>query len=188
MPYADPEKRRECQRRYQARRRAQHPEEMREYKRQWRFRHPEKERVYYARYYSEHREQKRESLARWRTEHSAEIRAYSARYWVEHREEKQEYDRRRRIAHPETYREANHRYRALKVGATIERVHAVEVYERDRYRCHVCGRLVPARERSLDHLVPLSRGGAHSLSNVALAHKRCNFKRYNSGLAQLRLW
>jgi 5-methylcytosine-specific restriction endonuclease McrA len=67
-------------------------------------------------------------------------------------------------------------------------VDVAEVYRRDRNICHVCGKFVPKGERSLDHLVPLSRGGVHSMSNVALAHGRCNSKRFNTGPAQLLLF
>ena len=40
----------------------------------------------------------------------------------------------------------------------------------------VCGNLYP----SVDHVVPLSKGGAHAWSNVKLAHRICNSKRFYS--------
>lgn len=56
-----------------------------------------------------------------------------------------------------------------------------EIFERDRWRCHLCGEPVdPALPRTdpngatIDHLVPLSEGGADAPSNVATAHGRCN--------------
>lgn len=45
---------------------------------------------------------------------------------------------------------------------------------RDRWRCHICGRSVSAEDWSVDHLVPLVRGGPHRWENVALAHHLCN--------------
>jgi 5-methylcytosine-specific restriction endonuclease McrA len=43
-------------------------------------------------------------------------------------------------------------------------------------------------DASMDHLVPLSKGGDHSWANVALAHRSCNSKRGAGRLsAQLRL-
>lgn len=69
-----------------------------------------------------------------------------------------------------------------------------QVAERDGWRCHLCGKQVPDREYAalpldptIDHLVPLAHGGAHSLENVALAHNRCNWQRSDGGVAQLRL-
>lgn len=56
-----------------------------------------------------------------------------------------------------------------------------EIFERDQWRCHLCGKKVdPAASRrspygaSIDHLVPLSLGGADAPANVATAHNRCN--------------
>lgn len=52
-----------------------------------------------------------------------------------------------------------------------------EIAARDGNRCHICGKKVKERDRSLDHLVPVSHGGAHIDTNVALAHRSCNSRR-----------
>jgi 5-methylcytosine-specific restriction enzyme A len=41
-------------------------------------------------------------------------------------------------------------------------------------RCHYCGREVGARRLTLDHLVPLIRGGTSVRANVVPACKDCN--------------
>ena len=40
--------------------------------------------------------------------------------------------------------------------------------------CHYCGRTTPARELTMDHIVPLARGGCSTKGNVAPACKDCN--------------
>jgi len=40
--------------------------------------------------------------------------------------------------------------------------------------CHYCGRQVGARRLTMDHVVPLIRGGKSSRSNVVPACKDCN--------------
>ncbi|MBX3031925.1 MAG: HNH endonuclease [Chloroflexi bacterium] len=40
---------------------------------------------------------------------------------------------------------------------------------------------------TVDHIVPISAGGADSLINVATAHFECNWRRSDGGNAQLRL-
>ena len=40
--------------------------------------------------------------------------------------------------------------------------------------CHYCGRPTPARELTMDHIVPLARGGRSTRGNVAPACKTCN--------------
>jgi 5-methylcytosine-specific restriction endonuclease McrA len=69
-------------------------------------------------------------------------------------------------------------------GARIETVDELRVYERDGWRCYLCGRKVNRRLRyphprsvSLDHVVPLVEGGEHSYANTRCTHLRCNLKK-----------
>ncbi len=41
-------------------------------------------------------------------------------------------------------------------------------------RCHYCGRQVPPKELTLDHVVPLVRGGRSTRGNCVPACKECN--------------
>lgn len=79
------------------------------------------------------------------------------------------------------------RRRAAKAGVAHEHIELIVLAERDGWRCHLCRRKVSLRTWSMDHLIPLSQGGAHVYENVALAHRRCNAKRGVRGPAQLRL-
>ena len=74
-----------------------------------------------------------------------------------------------------------HRYRARKLAAFVEDVGRIEVLERDGWVCHICGESIgkelefPHRlYGTLDHVVPLSKGGLHCLDNVKAAHWICN--------------
>lgn len=40
--------------------------------------------------------------------------------------------------------------------------------------CHYCGNTFPPEELSMDHIVPIIRGGKSSRGNVAPACKECN--------------
>ncbi len=78
---------------------------------------------------------------------------------------------------------------------TGDRITVSELGERDNWRCHICLRKVArrtaacaARSPSVDHLVPISRGGLHVWQNVALAHLGCNMRRSDSGAAQLQMF
>jgi 5-methylcytosine-specific restriction endonuclease McrA len=44
------------------------------------------------------------------------------------------------------------------------------LFARDEHRCQYCGAVAD----SIDHIVPKSRGGAHSWENVAAACRPCN--------------
>ncbi|HUV78269.1 MAG TPA: HNH endonuclease [Desulfobacterales bacterium] len=40
--------------------------------------------------------------------------------------------------------------------------------------CHYCGCLAPPKELTMDHIVPISRGGRTTKGNVVTACKECN--------------
>ncbi|MET9467779.1 HNH endonuclease signature motif containing protein [Streptomyces sp. NPDC006544] len=79
-------------------------------------------------------------------------------------------------------RDRYHRRRAQKRAAsTGEPVLLAAIAERDAWQCSLCTHPIdPAvawpdsLSPSLDHRVPLSKGGAHDPSNVFLAHLGCN--------------
>jgi 5-methylcytosine-specific restriction endonuclease McrA len=48
------------------------------------------------------------------------------------------------------------------------------VFKRDNFECQYCG---TRRELTLDHVMPSSRGGAHTWTNLVTACKRCNAKK-----------
>lgn len=51
------------------------------------------------------------------------------------------------------------------------------LYDRDEGMCGICNELVERKEASVDHVVPLSRGGRHAWDNVQLAHFLCNARK-----------
>lgn len=57
------------------------------------------------------------------------------------------------------------------------------VLARDGHRCQYCG----ARAETLDHVVPRSRGGAHTWENVVAACRRCNVHKADRLLDETRL-
>ena len=49
--------------------------------------------------------------------------------------------------------------------------------KRSSGRCHYCGKAVPPRELTMDHLIPLVRGGRTTKGNLVPACKECNNKK-----------
>ena len=84
--------------------------------------------------------------------------------------------------------------RARTRGAEAEHIDPIAVFTRDRWRCQLCGCPTPKRLRGqmvdrapeLDHIVPLSRGGAHTWANTQCACRKCNGEKNNKTLGQLR--
>lgn len=82
-------------------------------------------------------------------------------------------------------RKANsHKRRALKLGTQVEDIRPIDIYERDIWLCGLCVTPVDPdvsypdpMSASLDHVIPLSKGGAHTYENVQLAHLTCNLSK-----------
>jgi 5-methylcytosine-specific restriction endonuclease McrA len=55
------------------------------------------------------------------------------------------------------------------------------IFDRDQVRgCCICKAKVTRDQASIEHRVPLSKGGAHDEGNCQLAHKRCNSRKGSS--------
>ena len=76
------------------------------------------------------------------------------------------------------------RRRMRKRNAYVAPVFRRKVFERDGWTCQICrrpvvrGSVVPnLRAPTLDHIIPLARGGTHEPSNVQLACFECNSRK-----------
>lgn len=53
------------------------------------------------------------------------------------------------------------------------------IYQRDGMVCSICHLHVRREDASVDHVVPLSKGGPSTMDNLRLAHRRCNSSKGN---------
>lgn len=75
-----------------------------------------------------------------------------------------------------------HRERAKRFGVEYAPINSRKVFERDGWKCQICGKQTPERHRGkrypnapeLDHRVPMSKGGPHTYDNVQCACRNCN--------------
>ena len=90
-----------------------------------------------------------------------------------------------RVFRPPTASAERSRRRRARLSAVLdEQVVRAVVFERDGWVCHLCGGTIDPGLRgrhpmaaTIDHVVPLARGGRHSYGNVKAAHLRCNSSR-----------
>ena len=96
---------------------------------------------------------------------------------------------------PPATRTTDYLSRARYHNVAYEPINKRRVYERDGWRCGICGGKVNKRlgyphprSASLDHIVPMRKGGEHVYANVQCAHLICNqSKRDRGGGEQLAL-
>lgn len=67
-----------------------------------------------------------------------------------------------------------HKPRAAAYQGPITSRGVLELVERQEYRCALTGRRLEPTTASLDHVVPLSRGGRHEMENAQVLHKMVN--------------
>ncbi|MCB1786871.1 MAG: HNH endonuclease [Gammaproteobacteria bacterium] len=76
------------------------------------------------------------------------------------------------------------RRRARKRAAYVADVWRPRIFKRDGYRCQICGGKLAMDKRapdpmspSIDHIIPLARGGNHEPANCQAAHFLCNARK-----------
>jgi 5-methylcytosine-specific restriction endonuclease McrA len=91
-----------------------------------------------------------------------------------------------RKEHPESQQELTLRRNARKKQATTERVNYKRILERDGMWCYICEKaILSEKDIHYDHVIPLSRNGAHSEDNIKVSHALCNRRKGNTLLSEL---
>jgi len=136
---------------------------------------------------------------RYKQDHKVEMSAYYKRYRIDHKTEIAAYLKRYRQteAGKNANRKSLHKRRALKINTTIKDFNPNEVFKRDNYRCQLCGKKTRPDYKNryhplypnLDHIVPLSLGGAHTKENTQCLCRQCNTQKHSNGKGdQLRMF
>jgi len=187
----------------------------REYMRAWRRANAEKVRIAAKIRLKAWRKENPEKRNAWAKANPEKIKAYQKEYdhnrylanpskrkasllaWTEkNRDRLREAKRIWNIENADKVRGYSSKRRARKRNtSTIQNVLVNEVYKRDGWRCQICKKRVNQKlsypnplSSSIDHIVPLSKGGAHSYGNVQLTHLKCNVAVGVGGVKQTRLF
>jgi 5-methylcytosine-specific restriction endonuclease McrA len=105
-------------------------------------------------------------------------RARYAGWTAEERQTQLERQREWRRANPEKVRNRWQRRRARELGAAVVLpVTVEEIISRDGMVCYLCGKELGDDALSLDHVIPLRRGGTHTPENLRIACRSCNSRK-----------
>jgi 5-methylcytosine-specific restriction endonuclease McrA len=113
---------------------------------------------------------------------------YHGEHYVKNRATYRAHNRSWKAANPEFVRESSLRHQRLRrvrmAGVAAEPYTLREIGERDAWVCHLCSEAIDPALRypdqassSVDHLVPISRGGPDTRANVKISHWLCNVRR-----------
>jgi 5-methylcytosine-specific restriction enzyme A len=127
------------------------------------------------------REKANASRRSWRAKNSEKVRCENKKY--------------RELRNPfaAAVAAANVRSKRFNAISTLTTAEWREVVERENFVCHICGEktsleLYSPQRLSLDHVIPLSRGGHNVKENVLPAHRRCNQSRLDMLLNEFNDW
>jgi 5-methylcytosine-specific restriction endonuclease McrA len=98
-------------------------------------------------------------------------------------------------SHACSQREGKHRRRSSKAAVQHEAIWRQRVFERDRWRCQLCGKRTirryigtsHPRAPTLDHIRPVSKGGSHIYANLQCACFICNSRKGAKFVGQMRI-
>lgn len=138
-------------------------------------------------YYSEHREERIAYNRKHYFENYEESMAYQEKYRNAHRDEMRAKDKAYCKANPGKVRNNLSRYRARKAKAPINDLTVAQWEEiliaynnRCVYCPDTCWRCRQHKHAlTKDHIIPLSKGGAHTARNIVPACRSCNAKKWN---------
>lgn len=90
-------------------------------------------------------------------------------------------------------RDAKAQRRAILRAVEREPISRARVFERDGWCCYLCGGSLKREAEApydplaptLDHVIPLARGGSHTMANLKAAHFLCNSRKNARDLASL---
>ncbi len=181
MPYANIEDRRANRRAYRAKNR----ERVREWNKKWGHRNPERLKEVHRNYYEENKEGVLTRTRAWQ---------------IANAEKEYERSKLRRVANPEKARAACRKWqqknlpivaaiaakrRAMKRACPVDKdrtayyAFARSVRAAARINCYWCGKNVPKKKRHIDHIYPISKGGADAVANLCCACQHCNESKHD---------
>lgn len=150
--------------------------------------------AYDARYRLKNVARKRRNDASWRKRNLMRARFTARRWKIEHPEQHREHVRKAGLkyikAHPEKNRAHVHSYRARRHNVSYDKRAVADymkrVFLKAPVKCSYCHKLLRQRsDITFDHIVPVSRGGAHLPENLCPSCRTCNARKHDKLLCEL---
>ncbi len=125
--------------------------------------------------YADNKERELKRTKDWQAANPEKVKLSKKKYIAANPDKPKEWGRNRRKKNPAGVRASKVRRRALKANAQGN--HTAEDRKRiiaaQKNLCYYCGKKM-GKDVTIDHIVPLSRGGSNSPENLVAACKSCN--------------
>jgi len=147
------------------------PEKAATNKAAWNKANPEKIVAYSAAWYAANKDHHNANGATWRKANPEKIVAYSAAWYAANKDLSNANGAAWAKANPEKNAAKEHRRRARMASNGVNLVTATETATIIAKPCMACAAPAPS---TVEHLIPISRGGAHTIGNLAPLCQPCN--------------
>ncbi len=129
---------------------------------------------------------------KWAQENRERVNALARQCYHRHKEMRQARSRKYRQENPEIGAAGARRYYARMAQVTVCPIDDEAIFELYNHTCIYCG---TTQDLTLDHIVPISKGGAHRETNLVVACRSCNASKKAKSLMawiqcrpDLRVW
>lgn len=119
----------------------------------------------------------------WSIKNKHKVRKTNQNYYRRNIKKITEYNKKWAKLNVLAKRNRGHRYRVRKRGNTIQKFTKAQLEQRMsifNFQCAYCG----GSFDHIDHIIPISKGGYHCLSNLRPACKKCNQEKHNKSLKE----
>lgn len=153
------------------------------YAKQYHLTNRESEQKRHKEYYHNHKEQKcvynKIYNKKYRLNHKKELNAKRRQYRECHKRDRREESRKYRQSEKGKFiRTIGHRRRCAKMAASVSDLTSEQwarILKNQKYRCNICHKkFAVKRPATMDHIIPLSKGGDFTSSNVQALCLSCN--------------
>lgn len=162
MPYKDPQVRLQKARERGKLWRLNNRERAKAKLKRWRARHPEKRKEYYEAHKDSELKRQKQRIAANPEKRREQVR--------KHYLKKRDYYLRK-------YRERRARLLKATVNPVSIELFIAGVRAKTTVKCYYCDKNTPGKTAHFDHIIPLSKGGAHSVENLCVACPHCNWSK-----------
>ncbi len=160
----------------------------------WKKNHPDRMKEIRKIYQDKHKESITEYQKEYRETYSEKIKEKKRIYRLANKEKIRIATKKWNVANPEKRQINKRKYRASKRGNVHAPYTDISIFERDSWMCGICGTKInkrlkwpTPRSKSIDHIIPISKGGVDAPVNLQASHLRCNISKSNNSGGQLRL-